>query len=223
MVRIAVLLIPLLCSCKLNAEPATSEARYKMKVISFNKEDDTSPLGYWETKIEYPELLGNHDSIKQINADISHIATELQCDENKGDKQFGAEVTLVNEKIISLKFSDSWYCAGMPHSQGKTGALTFNLKTGERVSIEKEIKKNMEKEFDQKLSSGLAQALKTKQVNGECPLPDLGYFYSTKTDIVFVNKSDDQEAIQCEVEFKIANSEIKKYLKDNSILLTSSQ
>jgi hypothetical protein len=40
---------------------------------------------------------------------------------------------------------------------------------------------------------------------------------------VFVNKSDDQEVIQCEVEFKIAYSEIKKYLKETSVLLTSSQ
>jgi hypothetical protein len=223
MVRIAVLLIPLLCSCKPNAEPATNDVGYKIKTTFFTNEDETSPLGYWETKIEYPELSSNDHPFKQINTAISHTATEFQCDESKGDKQFSAEVTLLNEKIISLKFSDSWYCAGMPHSQGKTGALTFNLETGEKVSIEKEIKNDMKKELDRKLSSGLKQALKIKQVDGECPLPDVGYFYSTKTDIVFVNKSDDQEVIQCEVEFKIAYSEIKKYLKETSVLLTSSQ
>ena len=219
MVRLAILLIPLLCSCKPNAETITSQVVYEEKTTSFTKEDDSSPLGYWETNIILPKLSGDGLIIQEINNAISQTATEFQCEDNKGDKQFESEVTLINKKFISLKFSDSWYCAGMPNTQGRTGALTYSLQTGKPLEIEKEIAPSHKNEFNQALTSGLQQALKAKQVDEECPAPTLGYFYLAESEIVFINNSNTEETIQCEAEFKLTNNEITKYLKEGSPLL----
>lgn len=124
--------------CTLNAAPVTGTAGYETQTISFTKKDETSPLGYWETHIEYPELSGSSESIRAINAAIAKTAAEYQCDENNGDKEFHAEITLLNKQLISLRFSDSWYCAGMPNTQGRTGTMTYSLIDGQQIEIERE-------------------------------------------------------------------------------------
>ncbi len=216
--RILAFLIPLLCSCKPNAEPILKEETYETKTIFFTREDDASPMGHWKTNIEYPVILNNSPTIKKINASILQMTTEFQCDDQNGDKQFHAEVTLTNGKIFSLKFSDSWYCPGMPYTKGRTGAITYNLKTGEEIEINNEIERSMSVELNKKLNSGLTKALKIKQIEEGCPT-ESGYFYLTRHDVVFVNKSDDQETLQCEVEFRINREEMKKYITENSALL----
>lgn len=218
MIRITLLLIPLLCACKPNAQPSTTELAYENKTISSTKEDDLSPTGFWETAIDYPAILGSSVAIQKINEDIYKTAIEYQCDDGSGDKQFKAEVTLLNNKMISLKYTDSWYCAGMPNSQGRTGALTYELKNGKKIEFLDQLEKSKTGKLMEKISSGLDQALIEKQVNEECPSPSMGYFYSSDTKITLVNKSDSIEAPQCEVEYEISFNEIKEYLKDDSIL-----
>lgn len=218
MIRTAFLLIPLLCACKPQAQPSIAEVAYQNKTISSTKEDELSPTGVWEKLIEYPVLSGSNATMKKINADIYETATEYECDGDNGDKQFKAEVTLASNKIISMKFADTWYCLGMPHQEGRTGALTYELDTGRKVDFHNELKATTAESLLKKISSGLEQALIDKGINEECPSPTIGHFYLSDSGVVFVNKSEG-ETIQCEVEYRVDMNIIKTYLKAGSIFM----
>lgn len=217
MIRYLVLLVPLLCSCKPNAQQHFDEIKYQQKKTAFTQEDNSSPMGYWEVHIEHPEFTGTNVAVKKINAAITTISTEFQCDNNKGDKQFIAEVTLLNTKIISLKYTDSWYCVGMPQPEGRSGGMTFNLATGSLITFDNEIKRSTANHLTTQVTAGLEKALIEKEVNDECPTPTISYVYLTEENIVFVNSSNDETTIQCEVDYKISRNNIKKYLKPESL------
>ena len=218
MFRYFFLIIPALISCKPNAEHLNEGQPFSIEKISNQKEDDLSPTGVWETDIQYPQISKLNELTKKINREIEFLTTEFQCDESNGDKNFTATVTLATENLISIKFVDSWYCAGMPRSDGRTGALTYALNTGELININHELKSSTVVSFMENLNAKFKKALNEKGVLNDCPEPDLGYFYLTNEGIAFINESNNSETIQCEVEVFINSNEMKKYLKENSPL-----
>ena len=165
----------------INLASATSILTYTTKTTSFIIKDDNSPIGHWETNIQYPELSGNSASINAINASIAKIATEFKCANNKGEKHFQAEITLLNKELISLKYSDSWYCAGMPHTQGRTGAMTYSLIDGKQIDFEHETAQwNGVYEYDAMLGDNVAEdkiIIEYELVlkDGDCKLIAQGY------------------------------------------------
>ena len=164
----------------INSASATSNLAYTTKTTSFTIKDDDSPIGHWETSIQYPELSGNSASINAINASIAQVATEFKCD-NKGEKHFQAEITLLNKKFVSLKYSDSWYCAGMPHTQGRTGAMTYSLIDGKQIDFEHEMAQwNGVYKYDAMLGENVAEdkiIIEYELVlkDGDCKLSVQGY------------------------------------------------
>ena len=219
MFRYIFLIIPALISCKPNAEQLNEDQPFSIEKISTQKEDDLSPTGVWKTDIQYPKISKVNNLTQKINREIELLTTEFQCDESNGDKNFTGTVTLATENIFSIKFVDSWYCAGMPRSDGRTGALTYVLNTAETININHELKSSTAVSFMENLNASFKKALNEKGVLNECPEPALGYFYLTNKGIAFINESNNSDTIQCEIEVFINSNEVKKYLKENSPLL----
>jgi hypothetical protein len=228
MYRYLLLIIPLLGACKPNAE--TYEVKkglsisHEQKIISKTVEDEMSPLGYWETHIEYPILKESkkNASLGKINNATSTIANKFRCDDDKGDKQFKAAVTLLNETVTSIQFTDTWLCAGMPHPDARTGAVTYNIKTGELVSIDDELIDSIKAEFSQNIVNRINRTLKTEESDGSCKQASTwSHFYLVKNGLVFVYAPDEYSEQHCISEIKIDIKEVQPYLNKESILLSS--
>jgi hypothetical protein len=106
----------------------------------------------------------------------------------------------------------------MPHPDGRTGALTYNLKTGELIELKNEIVGNEQETFNTKINSTLEKALKAKQTDIDCPRPKWDYYYFTKTDFIFISTNKEYEYSECTVESSMPIQEAKKHLKKDSIL-----
>jgi hypothetical protein len=214
-IQLIPLLITLALSCKSNADPVEGNIHYETKTLAFTKDDESSPLGFWETNVEYPLLPEVNAAHKKVNEAITKIAEEFTCDNGKGDKEFLAEVTLLNADIMSLKYSDSWYCEGMANTQGRTGSAIFNLANGNEIKVDDELsgdRSNLEK----RIRDDFIQSIKNKGV--DCPEPKPAYSYLTDNDIVFVNYSDQGDSVQCEAEARIPHTVVASFVKRSSVL-----
>ena len=170
--KILLLTFFLLAELQLN-NTARAADRVLKNTITDTIKNDSAPLGHWEINIEYPILNGTTPAIAKINTAIANAASEFQCEENNGDKQFTAEITVLNSNILSLKYTDSWYCAGMPQTEGRVGAMTFNLATGAMIVFDNEVRSSETKKLNKNINAGLEKALIKKEVSDECPTPTI--------------------------------------------------
>lgn len=209
------LIIALLSAGKLKAE------MYEQKIIPRSVKDEISPLGVWETRIEYPIFVDPSKSagLTAINHEISLIAEKYHCDDDKGDKQFTASITFLNDSVVSIQFSDTWLCAGMPHPNGRLGAITYSIQTGKPITLTDELIDSKKNDFSQKIITQLNQALKTRDDADTCAQAlNWSYFYLTETGIVFSHTPDDYSELYCTSEFQIPTNDMQHYLNKDSIL-----
>lgn len=199
----------------------THAALHEQKIISRTVQDEMSPLGFWETQIEYPIFVdpSKNAALTAINNDISLTSEKYHCDDDKGDKQFTASITFLNEYVASLQYTDTWLCAGMPHPDGRTGAITYNIKTGKSIALADELIQSTKEEFSQKIIAQLNQALKTKGSDDTCgQVSNWSYFYLTATGTVFAYAADDYSESHCTSEVRITIKDMQQYLNKDSIL-----
>lgn len=227
MKQYTLLIIALLSTCNSNAETPVAEkkaqAQHEQKIISHKIQDEMSPLGFWETRIEYPILVdsSNNAALEAINREISLLAEKFRCDDNKGDKQFTASITFLNSSLVSMPYTDTWLCAGMPHPDGRTGAITYDIKTGAKIALTDELIASAKANFSQKIILQLNKTLKAKENGEDCAeVFKWSYFYLTTTGMVFAHAPDDYSESNCAVEIKISNKEILQNLNGDSILLS---
>lgn len=214
-IQLIPLLITLALACKSNADPVEGNIHYETKTLAFTKDDESSPLGFWETNVEYPLLPEVNAAHKKVNEAITKIAEEFTCDNGKGDKEFLAEITLLNADIMSLKYSDSWYCEGMANTQGRTGSAIFNLANGNEIKVDDELSEDRSN-LEKRIRDEFIQSIKNKGI--DCPEPKPAYSYLTDNDIVFVNYSDQGDSVQCEVEARIPHTVVTSFVKRSSVL-----
>lgn len=225
MYRYFFILIPLLSACKPNAEtPAANkkaEAPHEQKIISRTVQDEMSPLGFWETQIEYPIFVNpsKNAALTAINSDISVVAEKYHCDDDRGDKQFMASIAYLSEFVVSMQYTDTWLCAGMPHPDGRAGAITYNIKTGKPITLADELIDSAENDFSQKIITQLNQGLETKESDNSCEqVSSWSYFYLTETGIAFTHSSNDYSESHCTIEIQISTKDMQKYLNKSSVL-----
>lgn len=225
MYRYFFLLIPLLSACEPNAETTSTDkkagALHEQKIISRTVQDEMSPLGFWETHIEYPIFTNTSKSaaLTEINNDISLMTEKYHCDNDKGEKQFTASITFLNDSVVSIQFADTWLCEGMPHPDGRLGAITYSIQTGKSITLMDELIDSKRKDFSQKLIAQINQALKTKVDDDTCAQAlNWSYFYLTKTGIAFVYTADDYSESHCTSEVQIYTEDMQQYLNKDSIL-----
>lgn len=228
MYRYFLILISLLSACKPNAEtPVTdkkTEVRHEQKIFSRTVKDEMSPLGFWETQIEYPILIdpSNSAELAAINNDVSFMAEKYHCDGDKGDKQFTASITFLNDLVVSIQFSDTWLCAGMPHPDGRLGAITYSIETGKPITLTDELINGKKNDFSQKIITQLNQALKTKDDAYTCAQAlNWSYFYLTEKGIAFAYATDDYSESHCTSEIQVPTKDIQQYLNKDSALVRS--
>lgn len=214
----------MLCACKPNAETIQKKSGLSVekKIISRTIHDEMSPLGFWEIKIEYPTFGDStkNPALKTINNEISSLAEKYLCDDNKGDKQFIATITFLNPSIVSIQYSDSWLCAGMPHPDGKIGALTYNVKTGKAFILDEEINAIKKNDFSQNVIAKLNQSLKENGNDSDCgQVSTWSHFYRTDTGLTFVYTPDDYSESYCTSETQISTKDMGVYLNKTSPLL----
>lgn len=219
------ILIPLLSACEPNAETLATdkkaEALHEQKIISRKVQDEISPLGFWETQIEYPIFTDPSKSaeLTAINNDVSLMAEKYHCDDDKGDKQFTASITFLNDSVVSIQFSDTWLCAGMPHPDGRIGAITYSIQTGKPITLTDELIDSKKNDFFQKITTQLNQALKTKEDADTCAQAlNWSYFYLTEKGIAFAYATDDYSESHCTSEVQIHTKDMQQYLNKDSIL-----
>lgn len=139
MLRYVFMIITFLTACSKGetyqvAEKTDPSKAYEMKKINKTVDDELSPLGFWEINLEYPILISsNNPIIDALNKKIEVLSVQYSCEDNRGDKQFNASVTYTNNLVTSIHFTDSWLCAGMPHSDGRIGSITFDHQSGNDV------------------------------------------------------------------------------------------
>lgn len=225
MYRYFFLLVPLLSACEPNAEtPATDKkagAPHEKKIISHTVQDEMSPLGFWETHIEYPIFTDSSKSaaLTAINDDVSLMTEKYNCDDDKGDKQFTASITFLNDSVVSIQFTDTWLCAGMPHPDGRLGAITYSIQTGKPITLTNELIDSKRNDFSQKIITQLNQALKIKEDADTCAQAlNWSYFYLTKKGITFAYTTDDYSESHCTTEIQVHTKDLQQYLNKDSIL-----
>lgn len=199
----------------------TYVALHEQKIISRTVQDEMSPVGFWETQIEYPIFVNpaKNSALKTINSEITLIAEKYRCDDDRGDKQFTGSITFLSESVVSIQYTDTWLCAGMPHPSGRIGAVTYNIKTGTQIALADELIQSTKEEFSQKIIAQLNQALKTKGSDDTCgQVSNWSYFYLTATGTVFAYAADDYSESHCTSEVRITIKDMKQYLNKDSIL-----
>lgn len=225
MLRYSWTLLLLLSACKpsstLQVSDAQGQTQYQQHTLSTRLDDPASPRGYRETHIEYPVLdtQGPHSPLNHINHHIAQMSQEVWCEQGKGDKHFKASVLFMNERLVSLLFSDTWMCASMPHREDREGAITYNRQTGQPLSLVDEIKKNKYRA----LIAELNQRLEQHWQDDDCPTEaQWEHFYAIEKGVVFLYSPSDYAASHCKREVKLDSHELEPYLKAHSILRTPS-
>jgi hypothetical protein len=199
----------------------THAALHEQKTISHSVQDEMSPLGFWETQIKYPIFVNpaKNSALETINSEITLIAEKHRCDDDKGDKQFIGSITFLSESVVSIQYADTWLCAGMPHPDGRIGAVTYNMKTGKTITLADELIEGTKEEFSQKIITQLNQTLKTKGSDDTCgQVSNWSYFYLTATETVFTYAADDYSESHCTSEVQINIKDMQQYLNKDSIL-----
>ena len=200
------------------ADAVFSYVEVKEKITS-----DTSPLGYWEKSLRYPQL--NKDSNVQvktlINDSVIQLTNKYKC-ETEGDQMFEAEVTMVNTALISFKYNTMWLCDTMPRPDSTVGAVTYDLETGAEHKLVDEV-------IDKTAADNLRKMIATKfnklihdknQTGANCPPPaPSDIFYLHDQSMVFRAEYPDHADSACEVEVAVALTELKHFFKSSSKLL----
>ena len=182
-------------------ETATSSTKSKVLPDSFFsyvevKEKTTtssSPLGYWEKTLRYPQLKNNFNSqaVTVINESVVQLTNKYKC-ETEGDHDFESEVTLANSVLISFKYNAMWLCDTMPRPDSAIGAATLDLETGAEIKLADEVlDKATAEELRNIVLSKFKKLINEKnKVGANCPLPtpsDMFYLYDLKSLFISVS------------------------------------
>ena len=201
------------------AEQSVEGVSYK--VVSSEKTimDYKSPLGEWTVSVSYPEIEGEikENAKSKVNNAIIALSKKYKCRTN-GEYTFTADVKFINSAVFSMNFEAMWYCPPMASPDSTTGAVTFNLNTGNQIVLESQfVDKNAENTF----SKLILTKIKTQiNVSETCSTKEMfDYFYKVKGGLVFVFDASQHADSGCISDIYISNKELSNYLKPGSYLL----
>ena len=196
-----------------------SEVSYKMLSNEKTVKDDDSPMGEWTLSESYPELKGKvKDDVKaKINKSIRSLSKKYKC-KSKGEHTFTSNVKYLSPEIFSINYEAMWYCPPMASPDSTTGAITFNLISGNNVLIESQyINSEASSAFNKFLSKKINSQLNSGE---ECSIKNnFDYYYKVKNALVFVYDVEQHSDSGCITEIKIINNELVKFIKPKSVLL----
>lgn len=111
----------------------------------------------------------------------------------------------------------------MPSPDSTAGALTFDLDTGAVINIKSAF---IDPKAGGKFTSETVSKLRKKVIaleaenQMECPkVEQFSYYYKMKNSLVFVATPDSHSDSGCTANVEYPKSELKRYLKPNSLLL----
>ena len=192
---------------------------YKIVANEKTIKDEKSPLGEWVLSVSYPEIEGEikNDIKSKINNSIVTLSKKHRCSV-KGEHTFTSNVKFINSAVFSVNYEAMWYCPPMASPDSTTGALTFNLNTGDQINLELHF---IDDEARNAFRTLIIKTLKNKVQSGDtCQKKDkYDYFYKVKDGLVFVFDVENHVDLGCITDIKISNNKLSKYLKSDSFLL----
>lgn len=205
---------------KLNNNPADYQQIVEEKTIK----DESSPMGYWEISLSYPIITGGFpESIKaKVNNAIKEHVGKYGCSD-LGDHAFVSATKYFDKELLSMAYETIWMCSTMPAPDSASGALTFNLLTGEPLLLSDEFIDNKASiEFFSMLAEKIKSQRLVLQTQNEIDCPDISthsYFYKTKGAITLVAEAPFESDAGCTIEIEFGSSEMKRFFKADSLLL----
>ncbi len=199
-------------------------ADYQQIVVEKTIKDKMSPMGYWEVSLSYPKITGDFpENIKaKINKAIADHVGKYGCSD-LGDHTFVSATKYFDKELLSMAYETIWMCSTMPAPDSGSGALTFNLLTGEPLLLSSEfIDDKAGIEFFSILSEKIKSQTLALQTQYEIDCPEItthSYFYKTEDAIVLVAEAPFHSDSECTIEIEFGSSEMKRFLKPGSLLL----
>lgn len=199
-------------------------ADYQLLVEEKTIRDEMSPMGYWEISLSYPKITeGFPENIKaKVNNAIKDHVGKYGCSD-LGDHAFVSETKYFDKELLSMAYETIWMCSTMPAPDSASGALTFNLLTGEPLLLSDEFIDNKAGiEFFSMLAEKIKSQTLVRQAKNEIDCPEItthSYFYKTKGAITLVAEAPFHSDSECTIEIEFGSSEMKRFLKSDSLLL----
>ncbi len=201
------------------AEKLVSEVSYGMFSNEKTVKDDGSPMGEWTLSESYPELKGKvKDNVKaKINKSIRELPKKYKCPSG-GEHTFTSNVKFINNRIFSMSYEAMWYCPPMASPDSTTGALTFNLNTGDNILIESQY---INRDSPYMLNKLISKKIKDMSKNRKkCLLKNnFNYYYKVKNALIFVFDMKQHSDSGCITEVKVENNELVRFINSKSLLL----
>lgn len=197
---------------------------YQQIVEEKTIDDEMAPVGFWEVSLRYPKITGGFPAsvITKVNKVITEHVSKYSCSD-LGDHTFTSETKYFDKELLSMTYRAMWMCATMPAPENTSGALTFNLITGEPLLLSSEfIDDKASKEFFSILSAKIKSQTLAVQSQKEIDCPEItthSYFYKTKNAITLVATAPFHRFSGCTTELEFGSNEMKRFFKPDSLLL----
>ena len=184
-------------------------------------------MGYWEQSLIYPKVVsGGTDTGRQTaNSLIVALVEKYVCEE-PGEHSFNASVTYASDNLISFRYENMWMCSGMPGPDSVSGAVTIDLHTGKDISLKSQLsnespsnEKNSA-ELKDLVVAGLNAIIDKKSADLNCAQAnDLGSYYLTVDDFIFLHLNPAHGGSVCDADYAIPKQQLKAFLRTDSVLL----
>lgn len=222
---IRTLLLASTAGCTAWATPAWVAENTVYHVVTIEKQlnSPSSPVGYWETSLIYPQLKQTEDkTLDSVNKQITALVTRYSC-HGSGDQTFTAEPIYSNGHVLSFYYEAMWMCESMPSPDSTSGTASYNLETGESLSINKEfIDASSQKRFIDLANQLLTENLKKlpkDEIAGCVPFTNAGNVLITPQGLEMRGLSAIHGEPDCTIGVLIPRTELGSLFKPDSVLL----
>lgn len=219
------LLFVMVAGCASGNSPSNATESIEFKVVTVEKRLDSSssPVGYWETSLTYPQLKQTgKKTLDSVNKQIAALVDRYSC-QGLGDQTFAAEPIYSNGRVLSFHYEAAWMCESMPSPDSISGTANYNLESGASLSVNEEfIDASSQKRFLDLANQLLEQKLGTlpkEETSGCAPFESVRNALIAAQGIEMRGLSSVHGEPDCPVSVLIPENELGSFFKPGSVIL----
>lgn len=217
--------LALTTGCNAGSSPSNAPSNVQFHIVTTDKkvDDPSSPVGYWEISLSYPQLdKATSKEFQSINKQIAELVNKYSCQQD-GDKTFTADPVSSNGHVLSFYYEAMWMCSTMPSPDSTSGTVSYNLDTGKPLAITNEFKDEAShKRFlalaNQLLDNKLKKQPSTETSNCHPYTNANNALIDTRgIELKEISKADDEA--DCPVSVLIPKDKLTSFFKPDSVVM----
>jgi hypothetical protein len=219
------ILLVMVAGCTPGNSPSNAVVGNEFKVVTVEKRFDSSssPVGYWETSLTYPQLIQTgKTTLDSINKQIDALVERYSC-QGSGEHTFAAAPIYGSGSVLSFYYEATWMCASMPSPDSVSGTVNYNLESGTSLSINEEfIDASAQRRFVDLANQLLEEKLRKlpkEEISGCKPFENASNALVSAQGIEMRSLSSVHGEPDCPVSVLVPETELGSFFKPNSVIL----